>query len=366
MNKIIAIRSLLCEDHAYHMPPNVLCITWMTGKRCNFDCSYCSPHFHDFVSPFIDTDTAYQFVDSMFAFAEKNNKRIKWNFSGGEPFIDPGLMPLVKKLAGSKYTEQLDVTTNGSLPYKTYVEAYQYFKGITFSIHLERPVDETWATIEKLKQLKQTVTGHITVNLMALPGSMSLVENILQELTAAGIPAIVRKITPLSITEEMIPFVNVEKTRKSVQLEDVTKQQTKKQTWTMYSDQKRASRMTEYYSAKEEEYLAKVNQRPIWQNAGVWTKDSYTELHTDTLIASDNNDFLGWTCYAGVDNLYIDFDGTIYRGQCLSGGEIGHIKENTTFLTEPTVCEKQWCLCNTEIAIRKVSAPEQLSMINQN
>lgn len=363
-SNIVAIRSLACEDHGYNIIPNVLCVSWFIGKRCNYDCSYCGPHFHDAVSPFINTEVAYRFIDKINQWASNNNKKIKWSLTGGEPFIDPNILPMLQTLSNSNVTEQINVISNGSLPYATYMEALQYLAGITISLHLERSQNEIDATITKLVKLKKNTNKHIGVNLMFLPGSKQQVLDIIAQLTAAGIPTVVRKITPLLITEEQTPFTEITLRRKDQQLLNLDRQTERKNVWYSYQDQQRSTAIDKYYSKEDHDFVAEINQRSIWHNTGVWEKDNYRELNSDLLIAQNQNSFMNWICYAGVDNLYIDFDGSIYRATCLNDGPIGHIENGTTFLAEPTVCKKQWCLCTTDIPIRKASDREHHKLIS--
>jgi hypothetical protein len=71
-------------------------------------------------------------------------------------------------------------------------------------------------------------------------------------------------------------------------------------------------------------------------------------------IARNANDWSGWKCYAGLEQLIVDMDGTVHRGWCKVGGPIGRIDDpNLTFPDEPIVCNKTMCHCNFDIMCTK-------------
>jgi len=359
---LVALRSLQCQDHANNIPPTVLTVHWFLGKRCNYDCSYCSPHTHDAVSPFIDIVTAKTFVNCVEDYCIKNNKKVKWSFTGGEPFIDPGFLDLAWHIKNSSSTEQLNVTTNGSLPMRTYQVASEIFKGITVSIHLERSDEEINSTISNFAQIKNCF---ISVNLMFIPGQLSRIKTIVQQLKDQQIPVVLRKITPNIIQEGLMPYQSAGPGKKHVQLISRADQSLNKIQWQKNLDSDRADRIKDFYNDTELEYLGLINDSTEWSNCGIWSSDgSYQEINSDALVATDRVNFYGWTCYAGVDNIFIDFDGQIYRGMCQNDGAIGHIKNLVTFVSDATVCKKQWCVCNNDITLRKATQ-DGLGYINK-
>ena len=351
--KPIAIRSLQCVDHAQHIPPRVMTVLWFLGKRCNYDCSYCSPHVHDAVSPFVDQHSAMRFADHMCEHMLQADRKIKWSFTGGEPFLDPGMMLLAKHLRQQTCTEQINVVTNGSLPLEVYRHAGKIFDGITFSLHLERSPEEIHSIVDKISEIQECMTS---VNLMFLPGRLDLVQDISARLQQHGINHVVRKILPPVLDPDLVPYTAKSDQRKAQILDDMTQQVSKKIMWKKYNlGTSHTQQIDHYYSLQERNYLENSNQNVGWNNCGVWFEDgSYQELNTDFLVANDLNRFQGWQCYAGVDSLYVDFDGSIYRGMCQNAGAIGHIADVFDLgKIVPTRCQLAQCTCNSDIAVRK-------------
>ena len=359
-----AIRSLQCRDHAINLPPNVLTLMWFLGKRCNYDCSYCSPHIHDAVSPFVDPQQSKRFIDTTLDWAMSNNKKIKWAFTGGEPFLDPGLFDMVQTLGDSKTTEQINIITNGSLPLSHYEKFSGLVAGITFSVHLERSSVEIQKTINTMIELTQQQKIFVSCNLMFLPGKQKKIEEIVLQLQQHQVNFVLRRITPDPDLKSLTPFVAPNKFKKSLELKSVDQQSDNKQQWKSMRDQL-WNDLSCSYSDQEIEYLKIINTQPVWQNMGLWYgSDQYQEINTDLLKSMRKNQFQNWTCYAGVDNVFVDFDGYIYRGLCQEGGKIGHISDWSGFLTQPVTCSRNHCSCNQDIAVRKSRDSESLGLIN--
>ena len=370
IKKIIAIRSLLCPDHAYNITPTVLSVAWFLGKRCNYDCSYCHPHNHDAVSPFLDFETAKNFVSRIFLFANMHHKKIKWSFTGGEPFIDPGFAPLAEIISNHESTEQINVTTNGSAPLKTYIACEKNINGITISLHLERSQSEIKKIINKIIYLTKNTNIFINVNLMFLHGQQSQVEYIIQKFNNHNVKFVLRKIlnNDLSI-ENSHAFYELTENKKDRVLIPITDQSNRKKSWRKNNNKVLEKNNLNYYNQSEMQLLDSVNKQIIWNNMGVWYSDgTYEELNTDYLLTNTIPSFKGWTCFAGVDQIYVDFDGSVYTGHCQNGGAIGHISDRkTTFLDIPNKCVTKYCNCNTDIPIRKSQNNfEHLVGINKN
>ena len=72
-------------------------------------------------------------------------------------------------------------------------------------------------------------------------------------------------------------------------------------------------------------------------------------------VSEKTNNWAGWKCYSGVEQLIVDMDGGIYRGWCKEGGSVGNINDAILELPEePIVCSKTMCHCNFDIMSTKV------------
>ncbi|MCB0361493.1 MAG: radical SAM protein [Bdellovibrionales bacterium] len=79
----------------------------------------------------------------------------------------------------------------------------------------------------------------------------------------------------------------------------------------------------------------------------------------EELMALELNSWKGWQCAASVENLYITADGNIFGAVCREGGYLGNIFETSIFLSTDYInCNKKWCMCGTDMALRKFRNPE--------
>ena len=79
------------------------------------------------------------------------------------------------------------------------------------------------------------------------------------------------------------------------------------------------------------------------------------------LIANKVNDWSNWNCYAGLENLVIDWDGSMWRGWCREGGSLGNVYEACELPVKPILCSKTFCHCNFDIMCKKEKKNEKYS-----
>lgn len=364
MNKILSIKPL------YQTEEN-LNISWMLGKRCNYDCSYCTPQNHDLVSPFINIDSARNFIENLDLQLDNTLKKASWYFTGGEPFIDPSFEKILSCLYSSNNTIKIQSMTNGSLPLAVYVNACRYLTSLTFSLHFERSDSEILKIVDKISQLSQMALRNrltekifLHVNVMFYHGKLPFIKQVLSELRKNKISYTVKRILPKSQDKAFTPFVNFEeKNKKDKILKVVDEQIILKENWKKFSTEllKEIYEDTdEYYSEEEIQFLLETAKTPGLKTIQVtYDNASTVKEHPDNLIKKLQNNFKGWRCYAGVRRIHIEFDGNIYVGNCLNGGSIGNIKNNHNFLlSEPVVCESSFCTSNLDVSIEKFSSSE--------
>ncbi len=87
-------------------------------------------------------------------------------------------------------------------------------------------------------------------------------------------------------------------------------------------------------------------------------------LHTvESMLGKGLSHWKDWFCSAGLNSLYIDYDGNIYNAVCREGGIIGNIYTITHDLKsnkEWIVCSKNLCTCGADMEIPKVKQQEQV------
>lgn len=99
----------------------------------------------------------------------------------------------------------------------------------------------------------------------------------------------------------------------------------------------------------------------------------------EDMIAQDLNQFRGWICDAGLESLYIDYDGSVWIANCAGSranpnsqhpdlkkkfGYVGSIMEDQyKWPTMPVICPFQHCGCGADIPVTKKSIDEHSQII---
>lgn len=118
-------------------------ITWELGRRCNYDCMYCGPQWHDDTSKHKSLDELKSNWISIYEQSKYLALLYKISFTGGEVTGNKDFYPFVKWLREnySSNIKQILLTTNGSATYKYYSKLFEVVDNISFSVHSEH-IDE--------------------------------------------------------------------------------------------------------------------------------------------------------------------------------------------------------------------------------
>ena len=118
-------------------------LNWQLSVRCNYDCMYCSPEWHDDHSVHHSMETMQQAWIKIYSQTQHLQLPYKIAFTGGELTTNKHFLPFLGWLK-TNYESRLFkilITTNGSATYKYYYKMFQYVDNIAFSVHSEH-IDE--------------------------------------------------------------------------------------------------------------------------------------------------------------------------------------------------------------------------------
>lgn len=367
--KIVANRSLQSEHHALNLPPKKIKITWVLGKRCNYDCSYCSPHIHDNYSPHTKTEEIFNFIDKIDSFGQQQDKTVDIYLTGGEPCVHPDIVDISRRLSEMRSKGSVTgIITNGSMPVELYEKCLEHISHLTISLHLERSMEECQKVVDKIKVLAKIPDKFISVQLMCYPGKFDFVRSIKKEFEENNVKFTLRRITPDVDHSGDKKYMLGTKMKQKFSLEEMTVGERIKLKQEFIEQNKKKNRQENIYSVYTEEELQWMRDstpKTRWTNMGVWFDDgTYEEYNNNEVNANDKLKFKDWICFAGVDHLYIDYDGSIYRGQCQAHGPIGHLKDTTIeFPKMPTICPYSVCTSETDIPTRRACSSHYLKHI---
>ena len=133
-------------------------IMWVIGSRCNFACSYCPDVWHDKISPHKTLDELQQAWRKLMKSLEKVEKQIVLTVLGGEPTMNPNLIPFLQWIRKdfNPLNVIISVITNGTATVEYYQTLIEH-ANIGFSTHSEFMNEaKFFATVTKTQQHANT------------------------------------------------------------------------------------------------------------------------------------------------------------------------------------------------------------------
>lgn len=296
-------------------------INWCLGNTCNFKCSYCPEALHDASNKWPDLATIKNFIakvkDQYF------HKNIYFEFTGGEVTTYKHFIEVCQYC--TELGIKVGLISNGSRTVRYWEENKQFFDHVCLSFHPEFADADHFINIVKL--IHDDVRTH--VNIMMSPEKFDFCYAVANKVK--NITNISMALQPLihDFGDTMFDYTPAQKNIFDKQHELIVKHIKHTKTF-------------EYYRGAMRK---------------VFDDDSIHISSAHRFISEKSNDWSGWKCSAGIEQLIVDMDGSIHRGWCKVGGKIGHITDNNLVLPEePVICNKTMCHCNFDIMCTKEKA----------
>jgi hypothetical protein len=86
------------------------------------------------------------------------------------------------------------------------------------------------------------------------------------------------------------------------------------------------------------------------------------ETNVNDLLMNEENNFAGWECWAGLQNVTIDNQGNVWRAICRQGGKLGNIYGDFEFPVDTITCQKIKCNCAADIQISKCHPDSKIAI----
>jgi len=114
-------------------------LNWQVGIRCNYDCMYCSPQWHDDYSQHHSLEKLQEAWIKIWEATKHHKLPYKIAFTGGELTSNKHFLPFVTWLRQhfDQHLFKLMLTTNGSANYKYYLKIFDSIDNVAFSVHSE-------------------------------------------------------------------------------------------------------------------------------------------------------------------------------------------------------------------------------------
>jgi len=297
-----------------------LMLTWVINNICTNQCSYCPSILHAGKNHHYDWDNARSFFKLLF----DRYPKIHCAVSGGEPSVSPFLPEIAKIFYDAGHS--IGITSNAakSVDYWTTISPYLHY--ICFSYHAEFPEAKF---MDKINAAAKNT--FVTARIMMHPDKWDQCVNLYNTLINAN-----------QVFVEPVRMLDWNGANRAAHIYD------HQQIEWFKTHQGNHSTLTLHHLAN----------RPMVEMGAEFTFSDGTKDNTANAVDYINagmTNFNNYTCSAGLNSLFINFQGDVYLANCCIHGSIGNINDphNIKWPQEHVVCNKNLCHCSTDVNLTK-------------
>jgi len=288
-------------------------VNWCLGNTCNFNCSYCPDILHDGSTKWPDISYVERFVNKIKT--SFPNKKLYFEFTGGEITLYKHFDQLCKLCSDNNI--KVGLISNGSRSLRWWEANKKYFSSINLSFHHEYANKDHF--IDVVKILHNDLRTH--VNIMMDPKNFDYCYDVADTIKDLGNLTISLQPLLYDLSGDLYP----------------------------YTDEQHQLIKDQQKNIKDK--VIKTKRFPYLRGKMTYKDVDYG---ANELVNSKMNNWNGWNCHIGIEQLIVFLDGKISRGWCGVGGNIGNIFDDKLELpNEPILCNKDWCHCNFDITCTK-------------
>ena len=311
--------------HADPAHAKTLLADWCLGTTCNYSCSYCPDSLHDGRHSFPSIATATRFAGALLDHCAALDRRVTFQFTGGEPTLYPGLLPLARTV--KERGAAMVVISNASRPLDWWRGAVTVLDAAILTYHVEFA---TARFADVLDLLSSRIRTHVNVTMWPerFDDCLAAAESL-----ARACPSATFTLKPLLVGfgDQVYPYNEAQKN--------------------ILCSRRLGSRNA--ISPHGRGQMLLVGPDP----------ERAERVRPGELIVSGRNRWAGWQCHAGLELLSITPSGDVYRSLCREGGRLATIHDETFCWPEvPIICGKARCHCVTDILTTKASAEHAHSL----
>jgi MoaA/NifB/PqqE/SkfB family radical SAM enzyme len=292
-------------------------VNWCLGNTCNFECSYCPDDLHSGSVKWPEIEQIKQFMTRV---AEQvAPRKVYYELTGGEVTLYKHFTEICQH--ATALGAKVGLISNGSRTLRWWEDNKQYFDHVCLSFHPEFADAEHFVQVVKL--LNNDVRTH--VNIMMSPEKFDFCYAIANKVKTLG--NISMALQPLihDFGDTLFDYDDFQKKIFDKQHELIVKHI-------------KYTKSFDYYRGAMK--MVKIDGTEVVSSA-------------HRFISQKTNDWSGWKCYSGAEQIVVDLSGDVFRGWCKVGGKIGNIFENFEVTKTPVICNKTMCHCNFDIMSTK-------------
>jgi organic radical activating enzyme len=305
-------------EHSNPEHASIVNVNWCMGNTCNFACSYCPDSLHNGSTGWYDYEKVVAFCDKVIN--HYDGRLVYFEFTGGEVTLWKHFPELCKYLKSRG--ADVGFISNSSRTIRWWNDIADHVDHVCLSFHPEFGDKDHF--LEVVKLTSQKFRTH--VNIMMKPDMFLELFEFATKVNKVKNISIALQPLLKDFSEEIYPYSTQQKHILDNQHELVGKHIV--------------------YDRDFKSYRGAM--------AMVTPEGKRVTMAPQKFIGMQRNNWQGWNCWAGLEQIVIDMDGSIYRGWCRVGGRIGHIlKEDLQLPSNPVLCNKTNCHCNFDIMSTK-------------
>jgi organic radical activating enzyme len=310
-------------EHGNKIYEDYFVVNWCFFSICNFSCSYCPTTLHDGKIRGLDIEIVKSFCQKIIQ-AQKG-KKVFFEFTGGEMTYYKSFIPLFEFLKGEG--AETGLISNGSRDLDFWQKHQHLIDHICLSFHPEQGDADHFYEVVKLLNHEKTVH----VNIMMLPSQFEKLHDLSKRISSEieGI-----SVSMQALFEEMSGGIFSYPPEQKKILDEQTLP------W--------GQNLKHFQNPQKVRKVYRGEMKKIYQDGATQV------VVAPELIAKAENNWNGWKCYAGLENIVIDFHGNVKRGWCGVGGNIGNVSSPDFELPKrPILCNSNSCHCGLDIMATK-------------
>lgn len=300
---------------------NLFSISWILGRFCNYNCSYCWPYARSSTVDYQDHEVYIKVIDEIKKQSRENGfDKFHWSFSGGEPTTYKRLLDLVKHLDDGIKTpyQSIHMTTNlspGTKWWKSWCENTDMLqrRSITASYHDEFAKEQEFG--DKCLQLMHQGV-HLTINQVMVPGRFWSLYERCKRFSERGI-----NITLKPQSDETASFIIDGYTEEMINI-----------------------MKNEFHQKDRENNVYQISLFDI-------NNKEYLFDQAERFNAFGFNKFKGWKCNSGYQSIVVRED-QIKRSYSCRDEPLGDLNSFKLF-SEPRICITDSCVSSADSKIPK-------------
>ena len=286
--------------------PNKFHINWWLMNHCSWACSYCNETIRKGNIDLPYLSDCKKFIDDASLFATNQNKTASIEFTGGEVTEWTDFLELLTYAHTQGCETQFRTNGNVSL------DKWQAYTVVADSILIEYHPEYT-STAHFLLIVNAAVDAGVSVNI-----NINMLKDSWEQ-SELLYNKIITKWPLIRVAKKMLfddPVFNTTP-------QDYTEEQTAE--------------------LKRQHNDIKITVDGI---------EEYTDYQT--LVLEGTNNFKGYSCWTGIEQLVVDAWGRVYKGHCRKNGFMGNIKDkNIVWPTLPMICTLDACRNSFDILATK-------------